>query len=1014
MRTLPRFLLLCVSSIFAVQASAADVGVRVRFGLNDKSNTKWDGTVSVSPGEVTLISGVRFEAQDRADGVKGWQASTRPITGNRGRAGGKAKGKSKAKRKAPIADNGVILSLTGVTEKSVVKIATGPGDFEFALSEIPHGEIIERLDGGVEIERTAATDPLASTNDDDDFPAAAVGADGAIHVAYVSFTPGLDRDQRARTSYTKEPADFSFLAKPAGGDRVWLRTRKDGRWGKPTAVTSGGRDVFKCAVTVDGSGAVWVAWGAGEEGRFDVFARSFKDGVGDEPVKISTGQGNHHSPVATTDDEGRAWIAWQGAREGVFRIFTSRQGDDRKWTKPFEVSSQTRNCWAPAIAADPKNGGVAIAWDTYEKGDYDIWLREFDRNGTPKPPRPAANLHQMESRPSLAYDKDGALWVAWERSGKQWGKDWGALDYGEGMGLYWNRQLGLRVLKAGRWLAPEAPFFRALPGPGNRRDVFAKMLFDPAVFQATRTPGAHAPRPQNQPMNNRARIAADKDGRIWMIARTRRPDVRTPLGTAWENHAIYLDGDKWVGPILIPHSDNILNNSPAVVAAPEGGILIAHSSDHRIDRMQAWRASRLGQNSMALAFLNASKDPFINDIYLSRIQATSGKRPAPVKLIEPKQKPNPAIKPLPATVAERRNLKRFGAFRSTVNGKELEILKGEFHRHTELSGDGGNDSSLEDMWRYAVDVAAMDWMGSGDHDNGGHREYPWWITQKTTDAWHLPGVFDSMFTYERSVSYPEGHRNIVFDKRGIRTLPRLPKSDEKVFAPAPDTLMLYKYLRHFDGICSSHTSATRMGTDWRNNDPEVEPIVEIYQGARQNYERPGAPRSPTAEDALGGFYPKGFINLALKMGYRLGFQSSSDHSSTHISYCMVYAAGRSRTDILNAMKKRHTYAATDAIIAEVRAEAGGKEWMMGDEFTTSEKPSFRVKLVGTKPFAEIVIIKDDEIVHTTKSAGDTIEFEWTDSAPVAGKTSYYYVRGLQTDQELVWASPMWIQYAPKE
>ena len=87
-----------------------------------------------------------------------------------------------------------------------------------------------------------------------------------------------------------------------------------------------------------------------------------------------------------------------------------------------------------------------------------------------------------------------------------------------------------------------------------------------------------------------------------------------------------------------------------------------------------------------------------------------------------------------------------------------------------VCGDGGNDSSLEDMWRYAIDAAAMDWMGSGDHDNGGHREYPWWITQKTTDAYHLPGVFDSMFTYERSVSYPEGHRNVVFDKRGRQRL----------------------------------------------------------------------------------------------------------------------------------------------------------------------------------------------------------------------------------------------------
>ena len=87
--------------------------------------------------------------------------------------------------------------------------------------------------------------------------------------------------------------------------------------------------------------------------------------------------------------------------------------------------------------------------------------------------------------------------------------------------------------------------------------------------------------------------------------------------------------------------------------------------------------------------------------------------------------------------------------------------------------------------------------------------------------------------------------------------------------------------------------------------------------------------------------------------------------------------------------------------------------MMGDEFSTSRKPSFSVRLAGTKPFAEIVIIKDDEIVHTAKSDTKEVEFDWTDPSPKAGETSYYYVRGKQTDDELVWASPMWIKYAPE-
>ncbi len=49
----------------------------------------------------------------------------------------------------------------------------------------------------------------------------------------------------------------------------------------------------------------------------------------------------------------------------------------------------------------------------------------------------------------------------------------------------------------------------------------------------------------------------------------------------------------------------------------------------------------------------------------------------------------------------------------------LRIVRGEFHRHSEISMDGGNDGTLLDQWRYAIDTGALDWIGCCDHDNGG-------------------------------------------------------------------------------------------------------------------------------------------------------------------------------------------------------------------------------------------------------------------------------------------------------
>ncbi len=270
----------------------------------------------------------------------------------------------------------------------------------------------------------------------------------------------------------------------------------------------------------------------------------------------------------------------------------------------------------------------------------------------------------------------------------------------------------------------------------------------------------------------------------------------------------------------------------------------------------------------------------------------------------------------------------------------------------------------------------------------------------------------------------------MFAQRGVRSLPRLPISDPDTFAPAPDTNMLYAYLKRFNGLCASHTSATDMGTDWRNHDPEVEPFVEIYQGDRNNYERPDAPRSAVTEarlkqstpdkESIGGWRPKGFVNLALKMGYRLAFQASSDHISTHLSYCNVFVTEPTRQAILEAVRKRRVYGATDNILADVRCTASdGKRHFMGEEFTTAKAPTIDVRIIGVQKIAKVTIIKDDEEVHVAQPNETDVKFAWTDPNPTPGKTSYYYVRGEQqpdmdgvSSGELVWASPMWIKFDP--
>jgi len=216
--------------------------------------------------------------------------------------------------------------------------------------------------------------------------------------------------------------------------------------------------------------------------------------------------------------------------------------------------------------------------------------------------------------------------------------------------------------------------------------------------------------------------------------------------------------------------------------------------------------------------------------------------------------------------------------------------------------------------------------------------------------------------------------------------------------------MFYQYLRHFNGVTAAHQMTANNGTDWRNNDPAVETSVEIFEGLRQSSERPDAPKANTEKDHAGGYYPAGYVSKALEKGYRMAFESSSDHFSTHESYTMLWVTEPTRQGVLDAFHKRRLYAATDNILANVLVGPH----MMGEEFQMFGAPEFAVKLIGTAPFTEVHIIKDNRYVYVTKPNSKTVDFRWRDDAPEKGKTSFYYVRGQQADGGIVWASPMWI------
>ncbi|HEY7424485.1 MAG TPA: hypothetical protein VH682_09675 [Gemmataceae bacterium] len=948
--------------------------VLIELGVKDKTPEKWSGRAIVNGAKVMHREGYRFRTEDKLHDKDRWEASSH--------RGLRVPPRNPAvARMEGIATVGIVLHLSDIKDDANLTVESsheGAEKATVALKDVLAGRTQELWEGQARVRLITMATPLTSGKTEDDFPTAAYGPDGTLWVAYISYRVRDECRRIEQQSFKEQPADFKSLYTPEFADQLFVKYFREGKWSEPLAVTGPNEDLVRCAIAVEGDGTAWVVYSANRKGNHNIYARSLT-GVKEEKPRFGAEQ--HWTsaipsvrclgPVAGTDQKGRVWVSYQSWDEkgAASIVLVPPPSEAKAPPRSFFVSPQEDHSWHPSMATGA-DGQIAVAYDTYASGDYDI-AALIHPDGQQTRNQSIIASGRFEARPSTCYDAKGRLWIAYEEGPEKWGKDSGALAHG-GDPLYSDRSVRVVCLDSdGKLKRPMAELPTSHVGnPGAQLEASLTHRNEKATRYAY---------PQ---------IGLDGKGRLWLTYRQNFGSrYTTQPGNFWLTFARRLDGDHWSEPIEVHHSDGLLDSRPVVLPHASGGVLIVHNTDGR------YTTPNDLQNRIYISYLDLPGEP-----------------------VEPKLELYEAgSKDAKAGQKEQEDVKRIRDYRIEAGGKKYQLLRGEFHRHTEISWDGAADGSLEDMFRYALDAAALDWIGNGDHDNGAGREYTWWLTQKLTDAYTIKDHFTPLFCYERSVGYPHGHRNCLFVQRGVRTLPRLaePDPDKRVAGiHADDTKMLYRYLKEFDGICAVHTSATGMGTDWRDNDPKVEPLVEIYQGDRNSYEMEGAPRAGYKPDSgkkpanIAGWYPKGYINNALAKGYRLGFESSSDHWSTHISYCVALAETHDHAGVLAALKQRHSYGATDNIILDVRSD----DHLMGDEFKTSAAPALQIQVHGTDTLEWIEILKDGQVAATFLPVRRDYKGEWKDPQPVAG-VHYYYVRVQQKDGQLAWASPMWIDYA---
>lgn len=928
--------------------------IMLEFGLCDMAPRRWDGSVSISEGTIVKIRGHHFSEDDKVNENHSWQATTKNWSS--------IVPTGCLNPKEIPQPHGTLVQLVGVT---IYYQAPETATLRIRLKE---PRTLCAYVGGWTFEEHARVGFKTMAQEFEfspaDIPECAplplLG--GRVQVFRVPPVEQIsDRDYE--NDYPSVAVDkagnvwVAWVGYRNESEEILLRRLSQGSWSEPVKVTEKPGDLFSTAMAADGKSRIWIVWSEREDGNWHLMARSYNGNSWSHIQKLISGQGNNLFHRLTRDPNGNLHLVWQGFRGGRFDIFLkSLIGDS--WSEGINLSDPNKdercNDWMPAAVVD-RSGTVWVAWDSYASGSYNILLRAV-RNGKAGELFHVTNSLRFHAHVSLIIDDENRLWVAYDEAEENWGKDTGFLFEG-GAGLYQSRRIRFAILSDGKWFEPLDDLNKVVPAG------IQKFLATP-------------------------RLISDGKGRMWVLFRSRTSAnvqmTRFAVGGKWEVMASYYCGDRWSAPMRIPESLGRNEGPFDVTADGEEGLWVAWTR----------RPSHHENN---------------NDILvcsLSAISAASmdfGPRslePPARRATEPHEKEQ---------VAQVRN------YTIQVGGKTYKIYRGDLHRHTEISGDGAGEGSLWDAYRYMLDAANLDFGMVADHNGGGSggREYTWWRIEKAVDMFHVPDFFVPLFGYEPGLDYPSGHSNVVFAHRGVRILP--PQPGQICGRSGP---FLYPYLRKNGGIAIPHTSASiNMGTDWRGNDPKLEPLVEIFQGARTSAEHEGAPLAPAGKrpdlraGEVGGYQKFGWVWNAWSKGYKLGVIASSDHISTHCSYACILAEDGTRQGLLDAMRRRHTYAATSNIIMDFRLRDASGEHLMGDEILAGSIPELLVKIIGTAPIRKVRVIRDNQYVYCRKGSGERIEFSYRENSLIPGE-HYYYVRMEQVDGNVAWASPIWVKYQP--
>ena len=124
----------------------------------------------------------------------------------------------------------------------------------------------------------------------------------------------------------------------------------------------------------------------------------------------------------------------------------------------------------------------------------------------------------------------------------------------------------------------------------------------------------------------------------------------------------------------------------------------------------------------------------------------------------------------------------------------------------------------------------------------------------------------------------------------------------------------------------------------------------------------------------------------------------------------VLAEELTRESVYAALKARRTYATTGERIY-MSFEVDGAR--MGSEIERNAGDSVEVaaEVAGTRPRRRVELVRGGEVLESVSPESDRAEQRWNIEVPPSGETVFVYLRAEQTDGNMAWASPVWVDPA---